>query len=67
MITVGPSPNPTPIATPQMPLGKLRDLMPALAHKTYFNYRGQGPLRIALTENVTSGWVMAPSEPLAFL
>ena len=37
MITVGPSPKPTPIATPQMPLGKLRDLMPALAHKTYFN------------------------------
>jgi len=116
MITVGPSPNPTPLARPQMAQALLRDLMPALAHKTYFNYGGQGPLpepsleaiiaswrtiqalgpftsavwpfveaqvaavrsrlaaacgvgphRIALTENVTSGWVMAPSEPFAFL
>ena len=54
MITVGLSPNPTPIATPQMPLGKLRDLMPALAHKTYFNYGGQGPL--PSLEKIIASW-----------
>ena len=39
-----------------MPLGKLRDLMPALAHKTYFNYGGQGPLPEPSLEAIIASW-----------
>ena len=39
-----------------MPLGKLRDLMPALAHKTYFNYGGQGPLPELSLEAIIASW-----------
>ena len=39
-----------------MPLGKLRDLMPALAHKTYFNYGGQGPLPDPSLEAIIASW-----------
>ena len=36
--------------------GKLRDLMPALAHKTYFNYGGQGPLPEPSLEAIIASW-----------
>ena len=39
-----------------MHLGKLRDLMPALAHKTYFNYGGQGPLPEPSLEAIIASW-----------
>ncbi|MBM5828721.1 MAG: cysteine lyase, partial [Cyanobacteria bacterium M_surface_7_m2_040] len=34
----------------------LRDLMPALAGKTYFNYGGQGPLPTPSLEAITDCW-----------
>jgi len=34
----------------------LRDLMPALANKTYFNYGGQGPLPTPSLEAMTATW-----------
>jgi L-cysteine/cystine lyase len=36
--------------------GELRDLMPALAGKTYFNYGGQGPLPEPSLEAITASW-----------
>ncbi|EAQ74448.1 putative L-cysteine/cystine lyase [Synechococcus sp. WH 5701] len=35
---------------------QLRELMPALANKTYFNYGGQGPLPNASLEAITASW-----------
>ncbi len=35
---------------------QLRDLMPALANKTYFNYGGQGPLPTPSLEAITASW-----------
>jgi L-cysteine/cystine lyase len=35
---------------------QLRQLMPALANKTYFNYGGQGPLPIPSLEAITASW-----------
>jgi L-cysteine/cystine lyase len=34
----------------------LRDLCPALANKTYFNYGGQGPLPTPALEAITASW-----------
>ena len=34
----------------------LRDLCPALANKTYFNYGGQGPLPTPSLEAITASW-----------
>ncbi len=34
----------------------LRDLMPALENKTYFNYGGQGPLPLASLQAITKSW-----------
>ena len=34
----------------------LRDLCPALANKTYFNYGGQGPLPTPTLEAITASW-----------
>ena len=34
----------------------LRDLCPALANKTYFNYGGQGPLPAPSLEAITASW-----------
>ena len=34
----------------------LRDLCPALANKTYFNYGGQGPLPVPALEAITASW-----------
>ncbi|NDC14027.1 MAG: cysteine lyase, partial [Synechococcaceae bacterium WB9_2_170] len=34
----------------------LRDLCPALAGKTYFNYGGQGPLPAPSLEAITATW-----------
>ena len=39
-----------------MPQGSLRDLMPALANKTYFNYGGQGPLPTPSLDAITTTW-----------
>ena len=39
-----------------MPQRVLRDLMPALAGKTYFNYGGQGPLPDPSLEAMVSSW-----------
>ena len=36
--------------------GELRDLMPALAGKTYFNYGGQGPLPEPSLEAIIASW-----------
>ncbi len=36
--------------------GELRDLMPALANKTYFNYGGQGPLPEPSLEAIIASW-----------
>ena len=33
-----------------------RDLCPALANKTYFNYGGQGPLPTPSLEAITASW-----------
>jgi L-cysteine/cystine lyase len=35
---------------------RLRDLCPALANKTYFNYGGQGPLPTPSLQAITSSW-----------
>jgi L-cysteine/cystine lyase len=35
---------------------QLRDLMPALANKTYFNYGGQGPLPTQSLDAITTTW-----------
>lgn len=34
----------------------MRDLCPALANKTYFNYGGQGPLPTPSLEAITTSW-----------
>ena len=34
----------------------LRDLMPALKNKTYFNYGGQGPLPKSSLKAITTSW-----------
>ena len=34
----------------------LKDLCPALANKTYFNYGGQGPLPNSSLEAITASW-----------
>jgi len=39
-----------------MPQGELRNLMPALTGKTYFNYGGQGPLPEPSLEAITASW-----------
>ena len=39
-----------------MPQAALRDLLPALANKTYFNYGGQGPLPDPSLEAITASW-----------
>ena len=39
-----------------MKQGSLRDLMPALANKTYFNYGGQGPLPTQSLDAITTTW-----------
>jgi L-cysteine/cystine lyase len=39
-----------------MPQGELRELMPALANKTYFNYGGQGPLPDPSLEAMVACW-----------
>ena len=39
-----------------MPQAELRDLLPALANKTYFNYGGQGPLPDPSLEAITASW-----------
>ena len=46
----------TLISRPQMGQALLRDLMPALANKTYFNYGGQGPLPDPSLEAITASW-----------
>ena len=35
---------------------QLRELMPALANKTYFNYGGQGPLPTPSLEAIVASW-----------
>ncbi len=35
----------------------LRELMPALSNKVYFNYGGQGPLPIPSLEAITNSWI----------
>ena len=39
-----------------MPQGELRNLLPALTGKTYFNYGGQGPLPEPSLEAITASW-----------
>ena len=39
-----------------MPQGELRNLMPALTGKTYFNYGGQGPLPEPSLEAIIASW-----------
>ena len=34
----------------------MRDLCPALANKTYFNYGGQGPLPTPSLEAISASW-----------
>ncbi len=46
----------TLISRPQMGQVLLRDLMPALANKTYFNYGGQGPLPDPSLEAIVASW-----------
>ena len=36
--------------------GSLRDQMPALQNKKYFNYGGQGPLPNSSLEAITNSW-----------
>ena len=42
--------------TPQHTGASLRELCPALANKTYFNYGGQGPLPTPALEAITASW-----------
>lgn len=44
-----------PAASPLSP-EQLRELMPALANKTYFNYGGQGPLPTPALQAITASW-----------
>jgi len=51
--------SPTPLARPQMGQALLRDLMPALANKTYFN---NPALPFCTAEKRCTPWVLGTEE-----